>query len=831
MHRTSIIIIVIVSILIGSPDRPYRTTPDREKDMLHMAIDIEVDISQGRISGSVSHTFTPFSTEFRRVTFDSDRTTIHKISLNGQTLEFQQHDEQLSIELDKSYSWEDTLTVKIDYTAYPTMGFYFVRPDSSYPKKQLQGWTQGEDTDNHFWVPMHDYPNDKMTWECKLTVAKPLSAISNGELVSVIEKNDQRTFHWRENIPNVSYLLSVAVGDYKKIEDEWDGIPINYWVYQHHDREDALRSFGKTPAMMELFTDLTGVRYPFEKYDQTIVEDFMWGGMENVTNTHQTDRTMHEEKVRPIRSSDGLVAHELAHQWFGDYLTTRNWANAWLNEGFATYLELLWTEHESGIELAEFERLGNLGATVWADKSYRRPTVQPNYFNSIELFDSNIYAKGSVVLNMIRRYLGDDAFFRGLKHYTKTNAAKNVETSDLKKAFEVTTGKNLDWFFEQWVYKPGVPEITASYRFNRRSNLVSLTLKQTQDIESTSLFKLPMTIVIDDGNITRHEIFFDKEEDTFTFPAKKTPLMVSVDEGFQIPKRLTFEKKTNDLLYQLQNAPTPNDRIWAARELKETRSTKKIHKALVDMLNNEPRWYVRRECVNTYQKLKPRNGETDLMAAYDGQDARVKRAIISALREYETDEVKSFISDVIENEENDYLVSSALSTLIKIDLDKAQEKFDWTMEEESHGETIRSTALGILTEEKTDSNLIKLKELAVYGTAPYTLRGSIFRRISSYRDDNPNLIEFFVEHIHDKNRNVRWVCADQIIRHGNSDQFADVLEMADVDPLRGGRIADIYIALDRRLAKLKKSKDRKEAKEVKKMQKMFTEFAEEWSNN
>jgi len=826
-----IIITLFISLLTAAPDRPYHTTPDREKDMIHMSINIEVDIPEGRISGSVSHTFTPFSSDCKRVSFDSDRIEIHGISIEGKALTFQQNGPKLLVDLDKSYGWEDTITVKIDYTSHPTMGFYFVRPDSSYLEKQLQGWTQGEDTDNHFWVPLHDYPNDKMTWECKLTVDKPLSAISNGELVSVTDKQDQRTFYWRENVPNVSYLLSVAVGDYKKIEDEWDGIPVNYWVYQHHDREDALRSFGKTPQMMEFFSDITGVRYPFEKYDQTIIEDFMWGGMENVTNTHQTDRTMHEENIRPIHSSDGLVAHELAHQWFGDYLTTRNWPNVWLNEGFATYLDLLWTEHETGPELAEYERLGNLGSTVWADKSYRRPTVQPYYYNSIELFDSNIYAKGSVILNMIRRYLGDDGFFRGLKQYTKTYAANNVETTDLKKTFEVTTGKNLDWFFEQWVYKPGVPEITATYRYNRRSQLVSLTLKQTQDVESTSLFKLPMVVVIDDGNVNRYDIFFDKEEDTFTFPAEMEPLMVGVDEGFQIPKRLTFEKKTNELLYQLKNAPVPNDRIWAARELKDTRSTKKIHNVLVAMLSAEPKWYVRKEIVKTYQSLKPRNGAADLMAAYDGQDDRVKRAIIGALREYETDEVKLFLLDVIENEQNDYLVSSALSALIKIDLDAAKEKFDWAMEQESHSETIRSAALGILTEEKSDSNLATLKEMAVYGAAPYNLRGSIFRRIANYREEHPDLIDYFADHINDKSRSVRGICANQIIRHGSVEQFADVLEMADGEPLRGGRIADIYAALDSRLAKLKKSKKRKEAREVEKMQKMFAESAEEWGNN
>jgi hypothetical protein len=338
-------------------------------------------------------------------------------------------------------------------------------------------------------------------------------------------------------------------------------------------------------------------------------------------------------------------------------------------------------------------------------------------------------------------------------------------------------------------------------------------------------------VVIDDGNIHRHEIFFDKEEDTFTFPAEMEPLMVVVDESQQIPKRLTFEKKTDELLYQLQNAPAPNDRIWALRELSDTRSTKKIHTALVKALENEPKWYVRRQVVNTYGSLEPRNGETELMAAYAGQDDRIKRAIISSLREYDTDSVKSFLEDKMDNEENDYLVSAAFSALIKLDLEKAKEKFDWAMEQESHSETIRSTALSILTEEKTDSNLAKLKELAVYGVAPYNMRGSIFSRIASYRKDHPELIDFFAENINDSHRWVRWTCADQIIRHGNADQFADVLEMADGEPLRAGRIADIYSALDSRLAKLKKSKDRKEAKEVEKMQKMFAESAEEWGNN
>jgi len=282
--------------------------------MIHMSIDVEVDIAEGTISGTVSHTFTPFSNSMKRVSFDTESTSIHRISLGDELLNYTLDGNSLWIDLDKTYGWEDTITVSIEFTSRPTIGFYFIRPDSSYPNKQFQGWTQGEDTDNHFWIPIHDYPNDKMTWECKITVDKPLAAISNGELVSVQEKGEQRIFYWRENIPNVSYLLSIAVGDYQKVEDEWEDIPVNYWVYNYHNRDDALRSFGKTPNMMEFFSEITGVRYPFEKYDQIIIEDFMWGGMENVTSTHQTDKTMHKADVRPIHTSDGLVAHELAHQ-------------------------------------------------------------------------------------------------------------------------------------------------------------------------------------------------------------------------------------------------------------------------------------------------------------------------------------------------------------------------------------------------------------------------------------------------------------------------------------------------------------------------------------
>lgn len=824
------LLFIFSAVIYASSDRPYHTTPDREKDIIHMSIDVEVDIEIQQISGNVSHTFTPFSSHCERISFDTESTTIHRVTTKNKNLKYQLSGSKIWIELDKAYGWEDTITVNIDFTSNPQMGFYFISPDSSYPDKKLQAWTQGEDTENHYWVPLHDYPNDKMTWECKIKIDNPLVAISNGKLLSVKDLKNQRIFHWQESIPNVSYLLSIAVGEYKKIEDRWEKTPVNYWVYPEHSREDALRSFGKTPAMIGFFSDITGVRYPFEKYDQTIIEDFMWGGMENVTNTHQTDRTMHGETARPNHTSDGLVAHELAHQWFGDYLTTRNWPNIWLNEGFATYMELLWTEHESGMELAEYERLENLLETVRADQSYRRSTVQHHYYNSIELFDSNVYAKGSVILNMIRKILGDDAFFRGLKFYAQSNAGKNVETQDLEKAFEITSGKNLDWFFDQWVYKPGMPEITAKTDYNRKSQMVTLKLLQTQNTDSTSLFKLPMTVLIDDGTLHRHTVFFDQKEATFTFPSAIDPLMVIVDEGFQITKRLNFDKKTDELIYQLQHAPSPNDRIWAGKELAKSVVSKKIQTALTEALQREEKWYVQKQIVKTYKSLKPRNGETALIAFFPGKDPRVQEEIIKTLEVYKSEPVKTFLVQVLENESNDFLISAAMSTLIKVDLAMAKTKFDWAMGQDTHEDRIKKAALAVLSEEKNDSNLTQLKVLAKYGIASYNIRGTVFRHIAAYSKDHPELVEFFRENLNDKSREVRWVCADQLIQNGSYKQFIEVLEMAESEPLRGGKIAEIHTTLESRLTKSKKSRDSKMNRELLQMQKLFNEKAREWSS-
>jgi aminopeptidase N len=725
--------------------------------------------------------------------------------LNGKkSLTFEAQEKKLEIDLDGEYGFEDTLNIKIEYRAEPKLGLFFILPDSVYPEKHLQAWTQGEDMDNHYWVPLHDYPNDRATFETILTVDENLTAVSNGELISINKNGNKKTFHWKENSPMVAYLMSFAIGDYKKIEDSHGKLPVNYWVYQEHSREDALRSFGKTPEMISLFNDRTGFPYPYEKYDQVLLEDFMFGGMENITLSHQTDETMHTENARPDHSSDGLVAHELAHQWYGDLLTTRNWANAWLNEGLTSFMTLVWVEHDKGFDGGEYARLQSLKSVIRANNYHSRPIVQYHYEKSWEVFDANIYAKGAVIMYMLKKYLGDESFWRGMKHYTQKYAFENVETQDLKKAFEEATGQNLYWFFDQWVYTKGLPKLEVKTKYSRRNNMVTMTVSQTQNIEETSLFKLPVTIVVDDGKMTQHVIFIEEEKQTFTFPSDGKPNMVLFDEGNLIPKYLTHKKSMKDLIYQLQYASHVNDRVWAANELGKLSARKSVVDALFESLKTDSFFGVRAEAANAIGKLKPRKVEAKLIAAAKGQDNRVKRACVRALKNYTGDEVRDFLLGFLSVDEKDYLINDAFNSLWKVDTSAFNAKIHWALNTDSHNDMLRRSAIRAISKQETDSSLAELKDLAEYGGTTWDARLSAVWALSGKVEDNPELLEWFADHLEDPNRNVRSASIGTVGRYGKK-KHIELLENL-YDPINADAIDDAIENLNK--PKRKRSKKR-----------------------
>ena len=772
--------LLILSYLMGADDNaPSQRTRDREVDIHHIKIDVSVNIEAGMVKGNVTHTFSPFSSSLDAFSLDAEDMTILRARLAGKDIGFNQANDKAYLTLNKSMSWEDTAKVRLDYTANPRKGTYFIKPDETYPEKPLQAWTQGEDMDNHHWVPLYDYPNDKATFEVSLTVEKKFTALSNGELISVKNNKDgTHTWHWHEHFPMVSYLISYVIGEFEKVEDSYNGIPVNYWVYEENKHE-ALRSFGLTTDMMKYFGNRTGIEYPYEKYDQVIIDDFMFGGMENITLTHNTDRTMFDEFAAPDVSSDGLVAHELAHQWFGDMLTTRNWAHAWLNEGFATFFSRKYRENKFGFDEGEYIRFGEINGYFGSNKKWRRSTVQHKFYESMDVFDGHIYAKGSLILNMLQDYIGEDAFWRFIQHYTKENQYKNVETPDLKKAIEETTGQNMDWFFKQWIYEPGFPEYNVTWKYNQRNKSVKLTVKQTQ--KNTNIFKMPIQIQIDDKLKT---VWIEDKEMVYEVPSEKRPKMVIFNAGMRIPCKLTFHKSISEWILQLEKGPHILDRIAAANELSTKKGRRIVETALLNSAKNDPFWGVRKEAVNAFAKLKSKNYADDLMALSEGQDNRVRRAIWNALKNYKKDEkVSEFLQNVIETDNKYYSIADAFKALVVVDTAAARQKVDALLDTDSHTDVIRKSAITYFGSVVTDKNYDRLKELVNYGGTTWDARSEAVKQLGEYVKSKPKTVDLFVDMLKDNDRSVRRNAVRALNKHGNRTHIGALDELLALDPI------------------------------------------------
>tara|TARA_S200000501_G_scaffold160645_1_gene151503 strand:+ start:27729 stop:30203 length:2475 start_codon:yes stop_codon:yes gene_type:complete len=772
--------VLLFSFLNANNDPPYQRTRDREIDVHHTKINIGVSLISKNISGNVVHTISPLKSSLSHIKLDSKDLIIRRIRVDGMDIEFFQEDNFVNLKLNKSISWEDTINVKIDYTAQPRKGLYFVTPDATYPDKKWQAWTQGEDMDNSHWVPIYDYPNDRATFECILTVDKKYSAISNGELVSKVDNPDgTHTWHWRENFPMVSYLISFVVGEYVKIEDSFEGMPINYWVYEEN-MEQALRSFGKTSDMIEYLNKMTGIEYPYEKYDQIIIEDFMFGGMENITLSHYTDRTIHDQYSVPDYSSDGLVAHELAHQWYGNMITTRNWANIWLNEGFATYFSRKYREKNLGYDEGEYIRLREIRSYMAQDKRKRQPMVYHYFHEPIDLFNSHVYSKGSLVLNMIHDYLGEDEFWRSIKYYTKKNMFDLVETNDLKRSIETVTGQNMEWFFKQWVYEAGYPEYDVSWSFDSRNSAVILHVKQVQNLESSGIFKMLLKIQLDNEV---KSVWLQEKEMKFEIPVENRPKLVVFNAGNRIPCKVSFHKGNVEWFRQLESGKHVLDRISAAEAL-SLKKGRSVELALLKSISNDPFWGVRKESASSFSKLKSKKYKEQLMQLVKGQDNRVKRVLFNCLGNYEGDrDVAKFLTEIIETETNYYAIADAFSALIKVDSIAAEKKVDLLLNRDSFNDVIRLSAISYFGSVISSRNYERLKQICSYGGTTWDARSAALKQLEKYIKIKPRTIDLFVEYLSDPNRSVRATAVNALGKFGNSTHVGFLDDLAEKDPV------------------------------------------------
>jgi aminopeptidase N len=691
-------------------------------DVQHYRLKIEFDWKEKSVNGETAISFKPFGNDLREIELDAGNMTFQAVKLaQGADLKYRYvNNEKLIITLDKPYPVGSLITITITYSAKPPdgKGLTFIAPTDSEPKRPYQIWSQGEAQTNHYWFPCYDYPNDKATSELIATVGSQYQVISNGALLNVQTNpaNKTKTYHWKMAQPFSSYLISVIVGEFAEVKDRFKNVPVISYVYKDQIA-NARTSFGKLARMVEFFSQKVGYNYPYAKYAQTTVRDFS-GAMENITATTMTDTAIHDQRAHLDISSDDIVSHELAHYWFGNLLTCRDWGELWLNESFATFMEAAWTEHDKGRDAYLYEMYNNQKAYFQAwDAGLRRPIVTRFYDDPDGLFDAYVYPRGAAVVNMLRFVLGEERFWKALNHYIKKYQYQNVETQQLVAVIEETTGENLQWFFDEWLYKMGHPEFDINSTYDETAKQLKLEVKQTQKPDeerkwfaSPEFFTMPVDIAITTTSGEKvHRVWIDQKEKSFTFPVDAKPLMINFDKSNYLIKRVKFNRSDEELAYQLLHDTDMMGRVLAAVELK-ARKSDGATRALGEAVVKDQSANVRLEAANALGENLNDQGKAALVEALKDKDSKVRTAAIKALAKFKDEKLADLFVSTINHDASYFAAAAAAEALGQTQSPKAFDVLMSALKSESWQNTIQAGVVkGLAALRDTRSFEIALK--------------------------------------------------------------------------------------------------------------------------
>jgi aminopeptidase N len=718
----------LVLVAPAIADEPYARS--RDYDLQHSKIALRFDTGQKKVIGDVTHSVSILQDDTKKLVFDSVGLTIQSVTLNKTAVKFETTDVKLIVPLSTSAKKGDKLDVEIKYEGKTTKGAYFILPDKDYPHRPQQIWTQGESEDTRYYLPIYDYPNDRLTTETILTVPASWTTIANGKLVSVKDAGSgMKVWDWQETLPSSTYLITVVAGEFDEVKDMWRGKPVTY--YAPKGRGDRLKiNYGRTPQMLELFTKKLGVDYPWEKYAQAMVDDFVAGGMENSSATTNTSSSLVHPTLAPeyATGQDPLISHELGHQWFGDLVTCKDWGNIWLNEGFATFMETLWVESYFPKDQAEYDRWS--GIREWFEQAnlWTKPLVRHDFDDSSE-FDGNAYGKGGLVLYMLRHQIGEQAFYRGLKHYLEVNRGKNVVTADLVKAIEEETHTNVDQFFTQWAYGAGAPKFDLGYTYDDAKRQVILKVKQTQKVEGrVGIFRIPTDVEITTAAGARiYPITVSKPEEVFALPAHSTPTMVLFDKGGHILKSAEFHKEKKEWLFQLKNATEFADRADAIGALSKLKDDAEVDASLGETVRNDQAWGVRATSADALGERKTPAAAKQLLESLNGAtEPWVRNRIVAALGNFKDNaEVSAKLDEVAASDKSYRTRAAALQALGKVKAPNALATLNAAAAGESPDNFLRNAALRAMGALGDDKAVPSLQEWVAVGKPIDTRQAAI----------------------------------------------------------------------------------------------------------
>ena len=664
-----------------------QTAANMQIDLKHMDLYLSFDWDMEQVLGEVILKLSPYFYTTDEITLDAKQMDILDISLtSGENLKYTYDGKKLNIKLDRKYDRDEIAKIYIKYVAKPSLGritgdynsgdqgLYFIDSDQSNPEIPSQIWSQGEMSHNSNWFPTVDNPNQRLTHDIKITVDTSYATLSNGYMVSSNQiSSDKRVDHWRMDYPHAPYLVMITVGEFAIVEDLWEGKPLMYYVEKDYEPY-AKQIFNHTPEMLSYFSEMTGIKYPWNKYAQVVIRDFVSGAMENTTAVTFGEFVQKTDRQLIDNHNDDIVAHEMFHHWFGDYVTCESWANLTLNEGFANYSEYLWTAHKYGQVEADNKRISELSGYMYQAKNQgTHPLIHYQYANEEDMFDAHSYNKGGLVLHMLRYQIGDDAFFAGMNHYLTKHAGSAVEVDELRMAYEDVTGLDLKRFFDQWYLAQGHPDLNINYE--QLDGALEVSVQQVQDPETNlAVFELPLEFDMhfENGEVIREKVTLNADRDTFLFPMAQEIKWINFDPSHTLLAEWTENKTAESYIAELQMASSQYDKREALVKLRGEQVDPSIYEAiLVSDENYINKWI-------SLNRLKYDSSKKDLYltALENADNIYLKGKLISEFAEHTDDISIETLTDILDNDRSWNVLSPALYVLYAKDRASAQKYLD-----------------------------------------------------------------------------------------------------------------------------------------------------------
>ncbi len=699
--------------------------PDRKVDIRHLALDVTPDFQKHTVRGSATLTFKPIAKPLDELRLDAVDLTVSGVTCSATLAGYQVTDKEIVVTFAAPVPPGRETKLTIRYSAQPVKGLYFRTPSNGYPAGDMQVWSQGESTEARHWFPCYDYPNSKFTSEVTCRVPSGMMVLSNGRQVS--ETKDAATglvaVRWLQDKPHVNYLITLAAGYFTKLEDTYRDVPLRFYTPPSDAKEAAL-TFADTKPAMEFFEREIGMPYPWAQYGQVVVLDFHWGGMENTTLTTLTDRTLHRADTETLSSSEVLVSHELVHQWFGDYVTCKDWSHLWLNEGFATYYANLYMGDRHGRDEMLYGLYRDAQNVLGRSGAPLRPIMFRRYATPFEQFDYRAYPKGGWVLHMLHCQLGDDLYRRCIKTYLDRHAFGTVVTEDLNSVIEELSGGSYDRFFDQWVYHALQPELEVSYSWDAKSKLAKVTVRQTQPVnDSVMLFQFPLTLRFKSkAGTVDHRVHVKEKEEDFYVPLRQAPEIVRVDPEFTLLAKINFRLPTAMLYAQLADSTDMIGRLLAAEQLADRSDLATIAK-LKEALNRDAFYGVRIKASESLRKIHNDDALDALAASVKQPDARARHAVVGDIAGFFHPRALEALRGCVDTERNPVVLAVAIKGLAPYQQPAVRDTLLRFLNSDSYRNRLADAAITAMRAQDDPSFITPLRETLSKREAAFTSYG------------------------------------------------------------------------------------------------------------